>query len=104
MEEKPSASDNLRVEFIEYLPVNGYYEVTIKDVISYLDKYVIDISGPRDIFHLFSKVKRAKRHVILSVRLLLNYYETLGINSNYLDILRKAIPRRTRSPLNQEFI
>jgi intergrase/recombinase len=79
--------------FVEHLQVNGYYETTIKDVVSYLDRYEVDISGPQDVIHLFSKVKRAKRHVILAVRLLLNYYETLGYDSNYLGVLRKAIPR-----------
>ncbi len=73
--------------------MNGYYENTIKDVVRYLDKYGIDVSGPKDVIHLFSKVKIAKRHLILAFRLLLNYHETLGYNSNYLDVLRKAIPR-----------
>ena len=62
-------------------------------MVSYLDKYGVDVSGPKDVIHLFSKVKTAKRHMILAFRLLLNYYETLGYNSNYLDVLRKAIPK-----------
>ncbi len=92
-EGKPSASSYNRLGFIEYPRVNGYHKTTIKDVVSYLDKYSVDVSGPKDVIHLFSNVETAKRHVILAFRLLLNYYETLGCNSNYLDVLRKAIPR-----------
>ncbi|HDQ06456.1 MAG TPA: hypothetical protein ENN36_07030, partial [Candidatus Bathyarchaeota archaeon] len=83
-----------RAEFLEYLNVNGYTEVTIKDVLSYLDKYGVDFSAPQDVIHLFSGVKRGKRHLILAVRLLLNYCETtLGYDKKYLDSLRAAIPK-----------
>ena len=84
---------NKRKEFIEYLQVNGYYEATIEDVIRYLDKYPVTFREPQDVISLFCKVKRAKRHVILAVRLLLNFHETLGYDKYYLDILRNAIPK-----------
>jgi intergrase/recombinase len=58
-----------------------------------LDKYAITLHEPRDVINLFSKVKRAKRHVILAFRLLLNFYQVYGCDKSYLDRLRNAIPR-----------
>ncbi len=87
------ASLGVRKRFIEYLKVNGYYQSTIKDILLYLDKYEIDVSGPRDVLGLFSQVEVAKRHVVLAFRVLLNYYETIGYDKNYLDSLRNAIPK-----------
>jgi intergrase/recombinase len=88
-----TASTLERVEFLEYLNVNGYQENTVKDVIHYLDKFGVDVAGPQDVIHLFSKVKAAKRHMILALRILLNYCETIGYDKNYLDKLRNAIPK-----------
>jgi intergrase/recombinase len=79
--------------FLEYLNVKGYTEFTIKDVLRYLDKYEVNFSSPQDVIHLFSNVKTAQRHLVLAVRILLNYYETIGYNKDYLDSLRKAIPK-----------
>ncbi len=79
--------------FLEYLEVKGYTQLTIKDVIRYLDKYGVNVAGPQNVIHLFSKVKSAKRHMILAFRILLNYCETLGYNKKYLDSLRNAIPK-----------
>ena len=78
---------------MEYLRANGYYETTIKDVLSYLDKYGVDVSGPQDVLHLFSRVKVAKRHMVLAFRILLNYCETMGYEKKQLDFLRNAIPK-----------
>lgn len=85
--------NNRRKEFIDYLRVNGYYQTTIEDAIRYLDKYSVILREPQDVIGLFSNVKRAKRHVILAVRLLLNFYEVLGYDKGYLDGLRNAIPK-----------
>ncbi|MFC1487066.1 integrase [Thermoproteota archaeon] len=82
-----------RKEFIEYLQVNGYYDTTVEDVLRYLDKYPVSFREPQDVISLFCKVKRAKRHVILAIRLLLNFHETLGFDKYYLDRFRNAIPK-----------
>lgn len=42
---------------------------------------------------MFSKVKTAKRHMILAFMILLNYCDILGYNENYLNKLRSAIPK-----------
>jgi hypothetical protein len=89
---KPLKWREKRLNFIEYLRINGYYESTIEDAVRYLDKYYVDIQSPEDVIKLFSKVKRAKRHVILAFRLLLNLH-VLGHDKLYLDRLRNAVPR-----------
>ncbi len=80
-------------DFFEYLDVFGYTKATVNDVLRYLDKFGVNFLGPQDVIHLFSGVNRAKRHLILAVRILLNYCETLGYEKKYLDSLRAAIPR-----------
>ena len=81
-----------RDNFLAFLNMKGYNNRTIKDVIHYLEKYQFEINDPKDIICLFSKIKTAKRHVIFSVRVLLNYFETLGYDKKHLDKLRNAIP------------
>ena len=79
----PTVSTNIswaeaRKNFIEYLKVQEYDERTIKDAVSYLDKYATVIRQPQDVIALFAKVRAGKRHVVLGLRLLFNFYEALG--------------------------
>jgi len=83
---------DVKKPFLDYLKAQDYYERTAKDIVSYLDRYSPVITGPLDINSLFSKVTRAKRHVILGLRVLFNFYETLGVDKGFLDCLRKALP------------
>jgi intergrase/recombinase len=50
------------------------------------------LNDPLDVIALFSKVAKAKRHVVLGLRVFFNFYETIGFNKEYLDSLRKALP------------
>ena len=54
----------------------------------YLTRYVSEIKGPLDIISLFSKIERGKRHLVLALRILLNFYEAIGYDKAYLDVLR----------------
>ena len=63
------------------------------DVLSYLTRYVKEISEPFDIISLFSKVKRGKRHLVMALRILFNFYEAINYDKGYLDSLRKALPK-----------
>lgn len=82
-----------RKDFIDYLKVQGYSERWAKNLVSYLDKYSPVLYGPLDVIDLFSKVKVAKRHVMLCLRTLFNFYEAIGFSKDYLDVLRKALPK-----------
>jgi len=83
----------LRNGFIEYLASKQYSEAYRKDLISYLDRYVKEINGPTDIIKLFSSLKAGRRHLWLALRALFNYLEVIGFNLEYLDILRKSLPK-----------
>lgn len=63
-----------------------------KDVLSYLRRYVVEIGEPFDIVAMFGKIKKGKRHLALALRTLFNFYEAVGVDSLYLDYLRKAVP------------
>jgi len=82
-----------REDFIEWLKVQGYDERWAKNLVSYLDKYSPILREPLDVIALFSKVKAAKRHVVLALRTLFNFYEAIGYDKTYLDILRKVLPK-----------
>jgi len=62
-------------------------------MLSYLDKYVRIISSPMDIIRCFAKIEKGRRHVWLGLRVLFNYLEAMGYNVDYLNGLRKAIPK-----------
>ncbi len=82
-------------QFQEWLLSEGYSEAYTKDVLSYLQRYVTAISEPFDIISLFSKIKKGKRHLVLALRTLFNFYEAIGVEKEYLDCLRKALPKVT---------
>jgi intergrase/recombinase len=83
----------LRNGFLTYLSAHGYSTKYIDDLLHYLDEYVTAIKGPSDIISIFSRVKRGCRHVWLSLRVLFNYLEIMGYNVDYLNVLRKALPK-----------
>ncbi len=82
-----------RKDFIDYVKAQEYDEDTWTDMVSYLDRYSPTITSPLDVNALFSRVTVAKRHVVLGLRVLFNFYETLGVEKAYLDCLRKTLPR-----------
>ena len=82
-----------RKDFIEYLKVQGYDNRWAKNLVNYLDKYSPTLNRPLDVIALFSKVKTAKRHVVLALRTLFNFYEAIGFSKECLDSFRKALPK-----------
>ena len=63
------------------------------DILSYLDKHVTIIREPMDMIRLFAEVKRGRRNLWLGLRNLFNYLEAVGFNVDYLNSLRKALPK-----------
>jgi len=82
-----------REQFEGWLQSEDYSEYFKADVLSYLKRYVVEIREPFDIVSMFSKVRRGKRHLVLALRTLFNFYETVGVDKDYLDSLRKALPK-----------
>ena len=82
-----------RKDFIDYLKVQEYDERWAKNLVRYLDKYSPIINKPLDVIALFSTVKTAKRHLVLALRTLFNFYEAIGFSKDYLDSFRKALPK-----------
>ncbi len=82
-----------RAEFEEWLESMDYSEGYKADVLRYLSMYVGEISKPFDIVSMFSKVKRGRRHLVLALRVLFNFYEAMGFDKASLDVLRKALPK-----------
>lgn len=83
----------MREQFEQWLSSVEYSESFKVDVLIYLTRYVSEIKGPLDIVSLFSKIERGKRHLVLALRILLNFYEAIGYDKAYLDVLRKALPK-----------
>ena len=83
----------LRKGFIDYLKSQEYSIDYQRDLIAYLDRYVTIIGSPMDIIGMFSKVKSGRRHLWLGLRVLFNYFESLGVDGDYLNLLRKALPK-----------
>lgn len=90
---KPLNYHEVRSRFIEWLTSRGYTTRYAKNVVSYLDRYVIEIKQPLDVALLFNKLQNGKRNLAKSLRVLFNFYQLLGISQDYLDSLCKALPK-----------
>jgi intergrase/recombinase len=51
------------------------------------------IATPKDIFRLFSEIKNGKEHLWKGLRVLFNYLDAIGYDKDFLDGLRKALPK-----------
>ena len=84
---------SLRKGCIDYLKSQAYSIDYQRDLIAYLDRYLTIIGSPMDIIGMFSKVEHGRRHLWLGLRVLFNYLEALGVDGDYLNLLRKALPK-----------
>jgi len=64
-----------------------------EDILSYLDRYVTIIKKPSSVFNAFVGIEQGRRHVWLGPRGLFNYLEAACFNMDYLNGLRKALPK-----------
>ena len=62
-------------------------------MVSYLDRYALEIHEPYDMVRLFSRIPRGKNHMVKCLRKLFKLCELLGYSEDWLDSLRKALPR-----------
>jgi len=85
----------IRDDFREYVN-NKYAPRSRGDLIRYLDRFVGSkrISSTMDVLRLFNGLSVGQRHHLnRALRALFNYFEMLGGDANFLDGLRKAIPK-----------
>jgi intergrase/recombinase len=78
---------------MNWLQSEGYSKHWKRNIVYYLNRYVTVIKEPLDIIKMFSEIDGGKRHVVLALRTLFNFYEVMGIEKGYADILRKALPK-----------
>ncbi|HEX68881.1 MAG TPA: hypothetical protein ENG10_01120 [Candidatus Bathyarchaeota archaeon] len=84
----------IRSDFVTFLKSRGLNPRYIECMLRYLDKYVTVINGPMDILRIFSGLTKGQQHNLSrGLRNLFNFLEMQGFNKNYLDILRKNIPK-----------
>jgi intergrase/recombinase len=63
-------------------------------MLSYLDKYVKIIKGPADVLKIFSGLTSGQQHNLSrGLRNVFNFLEAQGWSKQYLDVLRKNIPK-----------
>ena len=66
----------------------------VKCIISYLDRYLVELREPMDVVRMFSGLTSGQQHNLnRAVRNFLNFHELKGVNADYLNSLRKAIPK-----------
>ena len=83
-----------RADFIDYLESKRFNAWYAHDMLSYLDKNVTVIRGPMDLMRIFAKLTQGQAHHLnRGIRNLLNFMELKGVNPDYLNALRKAIPQ-----------
>ena len=91
-----------KAEFVEYLQSKHFNERYARCMISYLDRNVSELQEPMDVVKIFSKLTVGQQHNLSrALRTFLNFVELKGINVEYLNSLRKAIPKdRVGADLN----
>jgi intergrase/recombinase len=63
-------------------------------MLSNLDKYIVELGEPMDVVRIFAKLTQGQQHNLnRALRAFLNFAELKGVDSNYLNSLRKGIPQ-----------
>jgi intergrase/recombinase len=84
----------VRDNFSAFLKSKKFNERYVEGILSYLDKNVKTIRGPMDVLTVFSKLTSGQQHNLSrGMRNLFNFLEAQGFNKDYLDTLRKNIPK-----------
>ena len=84
----------IRDNFINFLMSKKFNPRYVKCLLSYLDKYVQVISGPNDILSIFSRLSVGQQHNLSrGICNVFNFLEAQGFDKDYLNILRKNIPK-----------
>jgi len=105
-----SWDSDVRARFVEWMKANGRSLSYIERCVLYLNKYVSELSKPGDVVELFEKCRRGRNHLDRALRNLLKYYQLVeGYPEDFIDRLRKAIPRiKTgvdyREPVEDEIV
>jgi intergrase/recombinase len=83
-----------KLEFTEYMRAKSYNQRYVKCIISYLGRFLVELREPMDVVRMFSGLTSGQRHNLnRAVRNFLNFHELKGVNADYLNSLRKAIPK-----------
>ena len=85
--------EKVRGVFVDWLKSKGYCARYSKDVVNYLDRYWVEVKQPIDVALLFARVEQGRNHLIKSLRVFFNFCEVLGYGEDYLDRLRRALPK-----------
>jgi intergrase/recombinase len=83
----------VREVFVAWLKSKCFSLTYSRDVLSYLDRYLVEIRQPIDASLLFSKVEHGRNNLVKSLRVFFNFCEIYGFNEDYLDRLRRALPK-----------
>ncbi|MDH5438728.1 MAG: integrase [Candidatus Bathyarchaeota archaeon] len=83
----------IRSDFIAFIEAKRCDPKHQADMLRYLDKHLTVIREPMDIVRLFAGIKAGRRHLWMGLRNLFNYLEIAGLDSVYVDRLRKALPK-----------
>ena len=84
----------IRPQFKLYLDSRSLSANYKRDLIAYLDRYVIQpISSPMDIIRIFANCNAGREHVWKGLRVLFNYLQAIGYPIAYLNGLRNALPK-----------
>ena len=84
----------IRDNFINFLMSKRFNPRYVKCILSYLDKYVKVITGPNDVLTIFSQLSVGQQHNLSrGICNVFNFLEAQGFDKDYLNTLRKNIPK-----------
>jgi intergrase/recombinase len=85
---------DVKTDFLKWLESRHFSEVYFKGILSYLERYVKVLQKPMDVAQIFMGLTDGQRHQLnRAVRALFNFYEFLGMDKQFLEVLRNAAPK-----------
>ena len=83
-----------KADFLKYLQSKHYNENYAKSILSYLSRHVGIIREPMDIIRICSNLSNGQQHNLnRALSALIKFFEIKGYDMDFLNSLRKAIPR-----------
>jgi len=84
----------IREDFKLYIGSENLNARYVSCILSYLDRFITIIQGPNDILRVFQGLTSGQKHNLnRGLRNLFNFLEKQGFDNDYLNILRKNIPK-----------
>jgi intergrase/recombinase len=81
-------------DFLKWLESKNYCKAYFESILSNLERHLGIVSGPLDVVKAFAGLTNGQQHCLnRAVKAFLNFLELMGYSEDWLDSLRRAVPK-----------